>query len=284
MGVDSKRAILQNNFPIESNSAGRAAKSAHSAPQVVGLSSSEAKEAHSNAPRSRRGPKTAAGKKAVSRNATKHAIRAFNSFVIEGFETEGQWAAYREDMFESLAPEGAFEEQLAERITGAFWRLRRVVHYETATLNRQFQETAGDIMLADAYLASGKRVPEPDEASVAALQQTRVIPAANDADKIMRYESHLHRVAMQTYHELEARQARSRGEHTSLTRLDISAPPNYGPFRSSSEPHPAEELAHAVDARVTQAERGLAARKRAARSGVPEFLAKPALERSEGDE
>ena len=68
---------------------------------------------------------------------------------------------------------------------------------------------------------------------MAAEQQTRVIPFSDDADKIMRSEAHLHRIWVQTFHELEARQARRQGEHPSLTRLDISAPPNLGPYRSA---------------------------------------------------
>ena len=60
---------------------------------------------------------------------------------------------------------------------------------------------------------------------VAAHQQTRVIPERTSLDKIMRYETHLHRLWLQTLHELEAIQIRRHGGHAPLARLDISAPP-----------------------------------------------------------
>jgi hypothetical protein len=44
----------------------------------------------------------------------------------------------------------------------------------------------------------------------------------------MRYEAHLHRQYIQTLHELEALQARRRGERTPLARLDITGAPRSG--------------------------------------------------------
>jgi hypothetical protein len=40
-------------------------------------------------------------------------------------------------------------------------------------------------------------------------------------ERIPRYEAHLHRQLMQTMHELEALQARRRGEVTPLGRVDV---------------------------------------------------------------
>jgi CRISPR-associated endonuclease/helicase Cas3 len=53
----------------------------------------------------------------------------------------------------------------------------------------------------------------------------RLLPDNDTLLKVMRHESHLHRQFVQTTHELEALQLRRRGEHSPLTRLDISAPP-----------------------------------------------------------
>ena len=41
----------------------------------------------------------------------------------------------------------------------------------------------------------------------------------------MKYEAHLHRMQIQTQHELEALQARRKGEHSPLARVDFSGPP-----------------------------------------------------------
>jgi len=88
--------------------------------------------------------------------------------------------------------------------------------------------TESNLIIAEAYrtgtLSEGE-LPDIDPLTVAAHQHTRVIPAGDDAVNIMRYETHLHRIWLQTQHELEALQARRRGERPHLARLDISSPP-----------------------------------------------------------
>ncbi|HVG36503.1 MAG TPA: hypothetical protein VNA10_02100 [Thermoplasmata archaeon] len=42
---------------------------------------------------------------------------------------------------------------------------------------------------------------------------------------IMRYEAHLHRLYIQTLHELEAVQTRRKGGTSPLARIDITGPP-----------------------------------------------------------
>jgi hypothetical protein len=81
----------------------------------------------------RRGPKTPAGKLAVSHNASKHGIRSPRP-VVAAFESEGAWKAHREAILESLAPVGGMEEALAERVALNLWRLNRVSVYETESI------------------------------------------------------------------------------------------------------------------------------------------------------
>jgi hypothetical protein len=174
------------------------------------------------------GPKSKAGKAAVSRNPLKHGIMSPHPVIIEGIETEAAWQRFRDGIVEAWAPEDPLEEDLAESIALLRWRLKHVTHYETAILNHQVIKTETDLATADAYLdgtLSTGELPELDPAYVAAHQQTRVIPYGDALDKITRYEAHLHRLWVQTSHELEARQARRRGERTHLARLDISSPP-----------------------------------------------------------
>ena len=148
--------------------------------------------------------------------------------IIEGIETPAGWQRFRDGIVENLAPEGALEENLAENIALLRWRLKRVTHYETAILNHQVIGTESDLAISEAYRAgtlSTGQLPEIDPRFVAAHQQTRVIPERTSLDKIMRYETHLHRLWLQTLHELEAIQVRRQGGHAPLARLDISAPP-----------------------------------------------------------
>jgi hypothetical protein len=53
----------------------------------------------------------------------------------------------------------------------------------------------------------------------------RMLPDGDTLANIARYEAHLHRLYIQTLHELEAIQTRRKGGHAPLARLDISAPP-----------------------------------------------------------
>src|SRR5262245_8414584 len=76
------------------------------------------------------GPKTAAGKALVGLNSIAHGIYSVSP-GIEELESKRSWTAYRFAMLDSLAPVGMVEMTLAERITLAGWRLRRVARFET---------------------------------------------------------------------------------------------------------------------------------------------------------
>ncbi|MBI3966289.1 MAG: hypothetical protein HY329_11715 [Chloroflexi bacterium] len=54
------------------------------------------------------------------------------------------------------------------------------------------------------------------------LRAGRLIPTEPDLNKVIRYETHLHRQLVQTMHELEALQARRRGLPAPLARLDLT--------------------------------------------------------------
>lgn len=86
------------------------------------------------------GPKTAAGKALVALNGVAHGIYSVSP-VIEELESKRSWTAYRFAMLDCLAPVGMVEMTLAERITLAAWRLRRVARYETEQI-RSDQENA----------------------------------------------------------------------------------------------------------------------------------------------
>jgi len=58
---------------------------------------------------------------------------------------------------------------------------------------------------------------------VARAVSRRMLPSSDNMERIMRYEGHLHRQFIQTIRELEATQARRKGDRPSpLTRLDVS--------------------------------------------------------------
>ncbi len=176
----------------------------------------------------RGGPKTQDGKATASRNALSHGM-ASTAPVIVGMESQSGWRRHLDGILASLSPEGDLEEALAERVASLLWRLRRVTRYEVAVTVRQVQGTESDLVLADAYgsgTISKGVLPAVDPDRVARAQETRILPDPHDLDKIMRYEAHLHRQCLQALHEIEALQARRRGEQTHLARLDITSPPS----------------------------------------------------------
>ena len=69
------------------------------------------------------GPKSLIGKGVASKNATRHGLLA-RDVVIKGEDPEA-FNAMQEALVLELAPEGAIEEQLVDRIAAALWRLRR---------------------------------------------------------------------------------------------------------------------------------------------------------------
>src|SRR5687768_16821256 len=80
------------------------------------------------------GPKTAAGKAAVRHYAVQHGILS-STPVVPFLEREEDWHAFRYEMLTSLAPNGALESALAERIVTTLWRLRRVERFEAQVIS-----------------------------------------------------------------------------------------------------------------------------------------------------
>ena len=168
--------------------------------------------------RSRRGRVRPAGKERASRNALKHGLLAREA-VIQGEDPE-EFEGYRQWMLESLAPAGAVEAMLAERVVGLSWRLRRAERLQNAAFAAL--DDAEPAPLLDARLEEWKQlkgsewdrgvsgVVDEDAALgklvVADFAETRVL------DRLLMYErrieSSLYRTMAQLRKEREARQAR----------------------------------------------------------------------------
>jgi hypothetical protein len=147
---------------------------------------------------------------------------------IPGMESEADWRRHLDGIVANLAPEGMLEEAFAHRVASLLWRLQRLTRYEVIATMRRIEATVFDLAVAANYMA--ERLPdgeihEPDPEDVRQEQRRRVLPSDDDLNRITRYETHLHRQWLQTLHELEALQARRRGERPHLARLDISSPP-----------------------------------------------------------
>ena len=144
----------------------------------------------------RRGPRTSAGKARVALNAVRHGL-GVTTPVIPGVERLEDWDAHRAAMLASLAPVGYLETVLAERAALAAWRLNRIAVYEVACVVAQRSDAIDD--------------EDPD----------LLLPQLAETDRLVRYEAHLSRQLYQALHELEAQQARRRGQAAPLARVDV---------------------------------------------------------------
>jgi hypothetical protein len=82
------------------------------------------------------GPTSPEGKTVVSRNAVKHGIFA-KDLVINAGDGREDTLEYQElltDLKRDLAPVGRMEMMLVEKIAVNYWRLRRLVRYETGEI------------------------------------------------------------------------------------------------------------------------------------------------------
>jgi hypothetical protein len=90
--------------------------------------------------RASKGPRSTTGKARSAMNATRHGLTAEAAVLALVGETAADWAAHRAGIIDALAPAGALEAELAERVASLTWRLRRVVRAETATLAGQLED------------------------------------------------------------------------------------------------------------------------------------------------
>ncbi|MDE2165691.1 MAG: hypothetical protein KGJ66_05055 [Alphaproteobacteria bacterium] len=137
------------------------------------------------------GPKTAAGKVVVARNALRHGLTARQLIIFgEGF---ADFARFHAELRTALEPADAVEETLAERVVLCAWRLRRMGRIEAAVLK-------------DAESHVGTEAAHGTELGVGFSR------VAHAMTVLSRYESTLDRALRQAELQLERRQARRHGE------------------------------------------------------------------------
>ncbi len=79
------------------------------------------------------GPRSEAGKDIARRNALRHGLAA-RTLVVAPWEDADEFAAFAADLRADLAPAGACEEALAQRIVLCAWRLERICRIEADLL------------------------------------------------------------------------------------------------------------------------------------------------------
>jgi len=88
------------------------------------------------------GPQTKAGKAVAKLNSLTHGLRATTPVLPT--ESPDEWEAHRVGIVDALAPAGALEVALAERVALLLWRLGRVARFEAAVATAAQQDSEDD--------------------------------------------------------------------------------------------------------------------------------------------
>ncbi len=133
------------------------------------------------------GPRTAEGKAAVGQNALKHGLLA-RAAVLQGEDWE-EYNCFHENMIEELYPDGMQERELAERIVGLYWRLRRAERYQNAVFETLYDKYAAEV----GEPAPGQADPAPSVASDPVLGRMLVADFSGDRvlERVLLYERRL---------------------------------------------------------------------------------------------
>jgi hypothetical protein len=79
------------------------------------------------------GPRTDQGRAAVSQNAVKHGLSAYNDVICS--ENPADFDLHRAQVLEELAPDTPMESVLADRIVSLSWRLKRAVCFQNQAID-----------------------------------------------------------------------------------------------------------------------------------------------------
>jgi len=172
------------------------------------------------------GPVTTEGKALVSQNAVKHGIFAKDMIITagDGKEDAEEYQELLDGLILSLHPSGQMEYLLVEKIAADYWRLRRVLRFETGSI-RKFLDTAiNDYYGKTDYFGNkehktNKEINKEmascrtcsDTPRLAELKQAKrknryaeevtvkmsSLPAEDDWDKVIKYEKAVQRSILQ---------------------------------------------------------------------------------------
>lgn len=149
------------------------------------------------------GPKTERGKAVVRLNPVRHGVLS-QTPVIPLVERHEDWDRLKEGLFEYWQPEGMMQAAMVERIAFLIWRQYRVVRFESESIAAYLSEVPRDWRMS--RMAAGMPVPESVTPEVVEemdrMLTARLLPGDETIDKILRYETRLHRFLMQSIHQL----------------------------------------------------------------------------------
>jgi hypothetical protein len=115
---------------------------------------------HANAQLST-GPTTAEGKAIASQNAVKHGLTSAK-VVVPG-ESQEEFDNFREGILESLTPKTAHEDELADRVVAAMWRMKRFHRLENAFFADRINAIQNEMGIEDPDAAGAMLFTDPQQ-------------------------------------------------------------------------------------------------------------------------
>ena len=200
------------------------------------------------------GPRTPAGKARASANSCKHGLTGRDLALPN--ERPRNYDSFREGLLSALAPCGALEAMLADRIVADAWRLRRVPIIEAGLCRRSYHEirvrqvssevsklqASKDVKLIEArrllqvtdqvaYASALMRLKDwTAELEDISCQVVAAFTAASDSlANLGRHEAVLSRSLLQTLHELQRLPAARAGEYVpapAVVDVNVDAAPS----------------------------------------------------------
>jgi hypothetical protein len=171
--------------------------------------SSRKVEANRRNARNSTGPKTASGKKRVSRNAIKHGFYAKWLLVehLAGKESQCEYEDFHADIFKHYQPVGWLEERWVETIAVWSWRLRRVIRHESGQIARALAEHSYDLQQSRAADAEEEPGFVPSSSVEMNALTDHLFLATEGIENRLRYEAMINRQLNHAIAELERLQA-----------------------------------------------------------------------------
>jgi len=161
------------------------------------------------------GPKTAAGRARVAKNAIKHGLCAAEA-VIDG-EDVREYELHRQSYLDEFEPVGVVETMLAERMASLTWRLRRAERMQNQAIDYKMMKTSQDPLLEVAQFALPRDVyntmrDSRSQGMDLPLGRTMFRDLSNESviEHLLLYERRLENSMLRTGRELERRQHRRR--------------------------------------------------------------------------
>jgi hypothetical protein len=179
-------------------------------------------EANRRNARKSTGPRSAAGKARVSKNAMKHGLAATKFILIEGEDAE-DFKAFEDLMFDAMNPSTALEGEYARRIVANSWRLRRIPQIEAAWFAFQTFVTRKQRLPREAPDGTPRPAEYLEAADKVDLGRlVNIMLQHGISERLTRYQVSLRNQVAQDIAELKDLQAESAVELEAVATAEIS--------------------------------------------------------------